>query len=221
MKKMDFVLIALLTVVTLFAVGCGGDEDASPTSTASPEATTTPEVTATPVPTQPPDELSQLLGKTAGIESVKYTMVMNTPGLPEGLTSEVWQESGKMKTQTTVMDQSTVTYADYDAQRMCTCFEATCMSMDFSQAPPDPMEQSETIAGYEPTVIGSETINGKDCLVFEWTAEGVQTKWWVDKDSGWPVRVESTGPQGTTVIEYTDLIFGDIPDSVFVFPPAC
>ncbi len=232
MKRLGFVLIIMLAVVALLVAGCGGGEEATPTATESPGATATqpptetetPGATATetPAPTQPSGELSDLLGKTGNIESVHFTMVMTAPGLPEGMTSEVWQKAGKTKTQTSVMEQTVITYTDYDAQKMCTCFEATgCMGMDFSQAPPDPVEQSMTIEQYQPTILGSETINGKDCLVFEWTVEGVHSKWWVDKDSGWPVRVETTAPQGTTVIEYTDVEFVDIPDSEFVFPAEC
>ncbi|UCC60044.1 MAG: hypothetical protein JSW38_05400 [Dehalococcoidia bacterium] len=52
MKKMGFVLIALLAVVTLFAVGCGGDEETSPTG--SPAVTQPPGGTLAPTVTQPP-----------------------------------------------------------------------------------------------------------------------------------------------------------------------
>jgi len=229
MNKLGYILILIIAMAAIVVAGCGGGDEASPTATETPETSVTPGdsatpgATATPVQTQASGELSDLLGKTSEVESVKFKMVMTAPGLPEDLTSEVWQKSGKTKTQTSVMEQVTTTYTDYDAQKMCTCFPATstCMSMDFSQAPPDPVEQSETITGYQPTVIGSETINGKDCLVFEWTAGGIDSKWWVDKDTGWPVRVESTSPQGTTVIEYTDVEFVDIPDSEFAFPAEC
>ncbi len=231
MKKLGFVLVMMLAIISLLVVGCGGGdgEEATPTATESPGATSTPEATATPretatpTPTQPSGELSDLLGKAGNIESVHFTMVMTSPVLPEDMTSEVWQKTGKTKTQTSVLEQTVITYTDYDAQKMCTCFGTTdtCMSMDFSQAPPDPVEQSGTIEQYNPTILGSETINGKDCLVIEWTVEDAQTKWWVDKDSGWPVRVETTTPQGTTVIEYTDIEFIDIPDSEFEFPAEC
>jgi outer membrane lipoprotein-sorting protein len=93
--------------------------------------------------------------------------------------------------------------------------------MDFSQAPPDPVEQSRYIEQFQPTIVGSEVVNGKDCLVFEWTAEGTQTKWWLDKDSGWPVRIESKTPQGTMRIDYTNIQFTNIPDSEFEFPAEC
>jgi len=234
MKRLGFILIMMLAVVALLVAGCGGGdgEEATPTATESPGATATqpptetetPGATATetPAPTQPSGVLGDLLGRTSEIESVHFTMVMTAPGLPEGMTSEVWQKTGKTKTQTSVMEQTVITYTDYDAQKMCTCFEATgCMGMDFSQAPPDPVEQSGMIEQYHPTILGSETVNGKDCLVFEWTVEGAHSKWWVDKDSGWPVRVETTTPQGTIVIEYTDVEFVDIPDNEFVFPAEC
>lgn len=234
MKRACFAIVMLIALISLLVAGCGGDEATEPTAqptagpTATTEATETPAETAAPTqapPTQAPPsgELSALLAKTADIKSVYFKMVMTAPGLPEDMTSEVWQKTGKTKTVTNVMGQTAVTYTDYDAQKMCTCFEATgtCMGMDFSQAPDDPVEQAELIEQYQPTIIGSETINGKECLVFQWSADGVDTKWWVDKKSGWPLRIESTSPEGTTVIEYTDIEFVDIPDSEFVFPAEC
>jgi outer membrane lipoprotein-sorting protein len=222
MKKLGLILIALMIAATVFTVGCGGDEEASPVATATPEITATPVVTPAPTepPSQVPQEIVDLLGKTAAIESMKYTMVMNAPGLPPDLTSEVWQKPGKMKYQTTAF--GAVTYTDYIAQQMCTCIaEMGCDTMDFTQAPPDPILQSEAIIGFQPTVIGSETVDGKDCLVFEYTTQGVQQKWWVDKENGWPVRIEMITPQGTTSLEYTDVEFVDIPDSEFEFPAEC
>jgi len=231
MKKSCFIVVILLTVISLLVIGCGGGEEATPAATKTPgatgttQATATPKATVTKAPTQAPPsgELSALLSKTAQVKSAHFTMTMSAPGLPQDMTSEVWQKSGKSKTETTVMGQTTVTYTDYDAQKMCTCFQATgtCMAMDFSQAPGDPVEEAEMIEGYNPTIVGSETINGKDCLVFEWTAEGVHTKWWVDKNTGWPVRIEATSSEGTTVIEYTDIDFSNIPDSEFAFPAGC
>ena len=227
MKRWGFVFVLMLAIVALLVVGCEEDEEAAPTPTATPEATptATPAATPTPTPTAtlPPDgELADILGLTSAIQSVQYDMVMTAPGMPD-ITSTVWQETNKMKTETTVQGMTIVTYIDYDAQRLGAYVPAMGMvvATDFAQAPANPTEESGTILDYQPTIIGSEILNGEDCLVFEWTAEGVQAKWWVSKADGFPRRVEMAMPEGVMIMEYSNIEFGDIPDSVFEFPPEC
>ncbi|MGB2856433.1 MAG: hypothetical protein WBC61_07300, partial [Dehalococcoidia bacterium] len=92
MKKLGFVLVMMLAIVSLLVAGCGGGdgEEATPTATESPGATATQPptetetpgatATATPAPTQPSGVLGDLLGKAGNIDSVKYDMVMTGPG---------------------------------------------------------------------------------------------------------------------------------------------
>jgi len=230
MKRLGFVFVLMLAIVALLVVGCEEDEKATPTPTATPEATptATPAATptstptATPAATPTPGELADILGLTSAIESVQFDMVMTGPGLPD-ITSTVWQKRNKMKTELTMEGMTIVTYIDYDAQRLCAYVETLGMAVatDFSQAPANPLEESGTILDYQPMVIGSETIDGKDCLVYEWTAEGITVKTWAAKADGFPRRVEVTTPEGVMIIEYSNIEFVDIPDSVFEFPPEC
>ena len=236
MKRWGFVFVLMLAIVALLVVGCEDGEEATPTPTATPEATptatpeatptptptATPEATPTPTATPPPGELADILGLTSAIQSVQFDMAMTAPGMPD-ITSKVWQKPGKSKTELSMAGQTIITYIDYDAQRLCAYIPAMGMvvATDFAQAPANPIEESGTIEQYQPTIIGSEILNGEDCLVFEWTAEGVTTKWWVSKADGFPRRIEITMPEGTTTIEYSNIEFVDIPDSEFEFPPEC
>jgi outer membrane lipoprotein-sorting protein len=217
MNRLSLALAVMFTVATLLVAGCGGGGETTPAPTATPTAS------ATPVATQPSAALSDLLGRISVVQSVKFRMVTTGPGSPEGTTSDVWQKDGRRKAETEVIGWGVSTYTDYDARKMCVCFEATgtCTSEDFSKAPADPVEQAGIIEQYHPAILGSETRDGKDCLAIEWTAEGADTRWWVDKDTGWPVRVETTTSEGTTVIEYADVEFVDIPDSEIAFPAEC
>ena len=224
MKRLGFVLVLMLAIASLLVVGCDGGEgeDATPTPTPTPTLIPTPTPTPTPTATIPPGELSEILGLTSAIESLKFDMAMTAPGMPD-ITSKVWQETNKMKTETTVQEMTIVTYIDYDAQRLCAYVPTMGMvvASDFSQAPADPIGESGTILDYQPTIIGEETIDGKVCLVFEWTTDGVHTKWWLWKAKGFPIKAVMTTPEGTTTIEYSNIEFGDIPDSEFEFPPEC
>jgi len=81
-----------------------------------------------------------------------------------------------------------------------------------------PVEQSESIEKYNPTVVGSEVLDGKNCLVVEYTTETAETKMWIWKKHGFPIRTETTTDKGTTIVEIKNIEFGDIPDTMFELP---
>jgi len=80
------------------------------------------------------------------------------------------------------------------------------------------VDDTEAISKYNPTIVGTDTIDGKKCTVVQYTIEGQTTKMWLWQDHGFPLRVEATTPQGKTTMEYKNIQFNDIPDSLFTLP---
>ncbi len=81
------------------------------------------------------------------------------------------------------------------------------------------MQDAESITNYNPKVVGTETIDGKACLVVEYSVSGAPTKMWLWQDYGFPLRVETKVPAGIKVVESSNIDFADIPDSMFELPP--
>ncbi|MFH1483877.1 MAG: DUF4412 domain-containing protein [Chloroflexota bacterium] len=160
--------------------------------------------------------MSQIFAQAAGIVSVKYDMTITAPGTPT-TTAKVWLEKNKMRTEFTAEGQTVVQLVDMDVRTMYMYIPAEnmAMKMDFSQAPEAP---TQNIEEYKPVVIGTETLDGKVCLVVEYTDEGTKTKSWMWKEKGFPIRVEMATPEGTTVMEFKNIEFADIPDSMFELP---
>ena len=79
-------------------------------------------------------------------------------------------------------------------------------------------DEAQSIMQYNPTIIGTETIDGKVCTVVQYTVEGQTAKMWLWQEHGLPIRAEVTSPQGTVVMEYKNIQLTDIPDSTFVLP---
>ncbi len=119
----------------------------------------------------------------------------------------------------TAEGQTMVYLVDSDAKTMYTYIPAQnmAMKMDFSQAP-EAATESLDLEGYNPVVIGTETLDGKVCLVVEYTVQGIKTKSWIWKEKGFPIRMETATPQGTMVMEFKNIEFVDIPDSIFELP---
>ncbi len=158
------------------------------------------------------------MAQAATIVSVKYDMVVTVPGQPTS-TQKVWEKKNKMRRELTAEGQTIVHLIDSEAKTMYTYIPAQNMAikMDFSQAA-ETATESFDLEAYNPVVIGTETLDGKVCLVAEYTVEGIKTKSWMWKEKGFPIRMETATPQGTMVIEFKNIEFVDILDSMFELP---
>jgi len=218
-------LLALLLMTTLLITGCGGGGDTTATTSPAPAATT-PKTTSPGTPTTTPPAtttsgktLGEILGLAAGITSVKYDMVMTVPGSPV-MNQTVWVKGNKMRTEITTGGQNTIMLMDIDAKTMYTYMPAQNMALKMTWNPTttSAVDDTEAISKYNPTIVGTDTIDGKKCTVVQYTIEGQTTKMWLWQDHGFPLRVEATTPQGKTTMEYKNIQFNDIPDSLFTLP---
>jgi outer membrane lipoprotein-sorting protein len=171
--------------------------------------------------------LGEILGRAAGIASVKYDMLITGPGAPT-MTQQVWVKKNKMRTEMTQQGKTQIILVevnryrplDIDAQTMYMYMPAEniAVKMNFAQVAKSAVEEAESIQNYNPTVVGTETIDGKVCLVVEYTVVEAATKAWIWEEHGFPIRVEVTTSEGTTTVEYKNIEFVDIPDSMFELP---
>ena len=149
---------------------------------------------------------------------MKYDLVLTAPGQP-AVTMNVQLKKNKMRTDMNAQGQETVQLIDMDAKTMYSYTPDlnVAVKMIYSRDP-DVATDTSKVADNKPEVIGTETVDGKVCLVVQYTAQNVTTKAWIWKDKGIPIRAESTSSQGTTVTEYKNIQFVDIADSVFQLP---
>ncbi|MCJ7523450.1 MAG: outer membrane lipoprotein-sorting protein, partial [Dehalococcoidia bacterium] len=158
--------------------------------------------------------------ESAYLGPVTYDWVLTQAGNPS-LTMKVWVEDNKRRYEFSQGRQEVIQLVDYDARIMYIYFPDQNMAYrtDFNQAPQRPIEESESLQQIQPTILGTETIDGKDCLVIEWANENTVSKSWVWQDRKFPIRMEQVTPQGTTLMEWRNIQFGDISDSMFQLPP--
>jgi hypothetical protein len=71
---------------------------------------------------------------------------------------------------------------------------------------------------YETNLVGTETINGYDCEIFEVIIDGsVVSKYWQSPDIEYPIKVIS-GANSDMVMELKNIAEGDVDDSMFQIP---
>lgn len=200
---------------------------ASPTSISTPAPTQAtiaptraPAVTSAPTPAATTGEnLGDVLGRAGGIASVKYDVLVTVTGKP-AMTQKVWVKKSKMRTEVNMLGQTSISLIDLDAKTLYSYLPAQNMAikMDFNQAPQPATDTAKSILDNQPVVIGTETLDGKICLVVQYTFKEGTTKMWIWTKYGLPIRSETTTATGTMVMEYQNIDFSDIPDSMFQLP---
>jgi len=217
-KIISLVLVVVMVMGCISLIACGGGGEEGGTTPPSNGETTPPSEEETTPP--PSDEtLGEILGRGAGIDSVKYDMLITAPGAPT-VTMHFWVKHNKMRTETTEQGQNIVMLVDYDEGVMYVYMpdENMAMKVDFGQAAKSAVEEAQAITNYNPHIIGTETRDGKVCLVAEYTVEQVTAKMWIWKEHGFPIRIETTTTEGKTIIEFKNIEFADILDRMFELP---
>jgi outer membrane lipoprotein-sorting protein len=225
--------LCLLIVLVCTLSACGGGSTQPPSSTTVTASSTQPSSTAvkttstqdtvaTTTSESSTDSLINILGLGKDITSIKFDLVMTTTG-QEPITLTVWQKPQKMREDMTMSGISVsilfdipdkVMYTYMPAQKM-----ATKAKLDATMLPESPIESTGDIMDYSPNVIGTETIDGKVCKVIAYDEAGVgNVKMWLWEEKGLPLRMEMTVSGQTTIIEYKNIDFSDIPDSIFELP---
>jgi len=167
--------------------------------------------------------LTEILDKAKDITSFKYDMVATAPG-ETAITTKMWRKGEKMRMEGTFEGKSMVYLVDVGTQLAYMYFPAenTAMKIGLSKAQEtsgdSPTEQSESVMDYNPVTLGTEVLDGKTCLVIEYTDEIGNTKMWIWTRYGITIRTEMTTAKGTSVVELKNIDFGNISDSMFELP---
>jgi outer membrane lipoprotein-sorting protein len=139
------------------------------------------------------------------------------------VTMTIYQKGNKMREEMSVGGMDAVVIINGDTQTSYTYMPslkmATKMPYDSSAIIQGSWENSTDALDYNPTIVGTETIDGKSCTVIAWevTGEG-SMKEWVWTENGFPLKMEVTYSGMTTTMEYSNVDFSDISDSTFELP---
>jgi len=222
MKNRYLAVGLCLLVLTLCLVSaCGGGGGATTSATTSTSATTTAATTSAQTTTG--SSLSDILGLGANMESVRYDMSITVTGQGT-ITATIWQKNNKMREEITIEGMTTVMIFDMDEGFIYTYMPppvnmAYKMALDASMLPQGNVGDTSAILDYNPTTVGTETIAGKACTVIEYEMPGAGSmKQWIWIDNGFPLKTEMTSGGIKTTIEYSNIDFSDIDDSMFELP---
>ncbi len=224
-RSIKWIILSGLVVIAITLAACA--RTAAPTE-APPEPATPSPATPTPSPEPQPatptpapgDTLGDILGRAKNITSMKYEVRITSPGAPE-MMQTLWMKNGKMRTETIQEGETMVGLIDRDTRTMYMYLPDQNMAMKITyQATQSAADEAGSIADYSPEVIGHEVMDGKPCVVVQYVIRGTSAKAWFWEEWGLPIRMEMAADGGTTVVQYTNIDFGNIADSMFELPPS-
>ena len=194
----------------------------TPTPTSTPIATATS--TKTPTSTSTSGKtLADIYGLGKDIGPFKFDQIITSSDTSQtAQTIKAWQKGAwtdhmKMRYEMTTEGENVVVLMDYVTQNYYMYYPGQNMAykVDISLMPKNPTEGSAQI---NTTYVSDETIDGKNCSVYQWTQGVNNFKGWIWKDHPLPIKMETTTSGQTTITECKNIVFGDIPDSMFQLP---
>jgi len=232
-RRVVWLVVSCLMGATLVLASCGSAEEEEEVVTPEEEEVVTPEEeeVVTPEEEEVTSVVDEILSRAKSVTSVKYEMVQSFPGatVAPALAMEpmkVWAKGNKMRVEMTYQGQAAVSILDADTKTVYVYLPAQNMAMKEPFTPPTtgnpvrhPADFAEWVAGEKPLVTGSETVDGKECLVAELAVEQTTGKVWIWKKYGIVIRMEVPNPQGGTIVmEWKNVEVVNIPDSMFELP---
>ena len=207
------VLLAIILSGAILA-GCGGDKNTSGQSTGQPAQTAKSET------------LDELFARGKKVDGLSYDYSMSTAEMT--MDGKVWLQGKKMKTESTVAGQNTITFFDGDTNTVILYNPTENSAMKISADMEEQGTVSDTPLDYTEDIEDTSTVkeletvvyDGVKCRVVE-VADGDKTvsKMWIREDYGIPMRIESTGSDGEKlVMEYKNMKIGTIGADVFQIP---
>ena len=175
-----------------------------------------------------PETLSETLARASSVSLVKYDCVItgrDSTGISRGgIDAKVWVKGNKMRVELTrpegtmegyLIDRNAHTmYVWYPPEDALKKIENAWEIPNFTSA----VLWAKQIAIGNPKIVSTETMDGKACLVAEFVQGEIAVKAWIWKKHPFLVRMEQTTTNGKTTIEFKNIEFGDISDSVFERP---
>jgi len=172
----------------------------------------------------PAEVINSILGKAVRADPVMYDLVTTPAGQP-AITEKMWVKGSKFRAETKVGEQPAVLIIDSSTQTMHVYAKEQNRTLKTAVRPEDGVEgftpagMAKSLRESKLTVVGTEVIDGKVCLVLEGTEEkDYNFKVWLWKEYGFPVRLELPEPKGKVILEWKNIKLGNVSDNMFVLP---
>lgn len=207
-KNLVILLLALLMLVLV--TGCGGGTKETGNQTETPANTDV--------------DVAALLAKGKDLPGLSYDSVTTTAGM-EPFATKVWVKEGNMRVEMVIPEGGgkmiSIVNASEGVVYSYSSDEQVAMKMPLEQSEVDtttPQDYSESMDAENMKYIKTETLDGRECVVYEVADPDSTGKVWIWKDYGIPVRVEAASEGEEMVMEFKNIQVSELDDSLFQLP---
>jgi outer membrane lipoprotein-sorting protein len=189
----------------------------SAAATSSKSTTTAAAVTSSTAQSAGGSSLSDLVVKASKV-AYYYAQVSVNNGTDTENMNE-WFKTGnpaKFRMEITTAGQTEVIIFDGQNYYMYTPATNTAivMSVAMAQQYSKDASSASSLTQYNPVIVGTETLDGMTCTIYQYTNQGVTSKVWIWNQYVLPVQIVT----GTTTVTYSNFSFSSIDDSKFQLP---
>ena len=167
------------------------------------------------------ESLEEILKKSDIVPALKYDQIITANG--SSVKQKIYEQKNKMRTETIKDWAALIVLVNFGTWRLYNWWPEEKMAMrgQMTEAGIPASVQARDSLNYSPTVLGAETMDGKDCLRVQYAVNEAIITQWIWKEYGLPVRLETATLNGDTIVEYQNYDFSDIPDSMFELQDKC
>jgi outer membrane lipoprotein-sorting protein len=167
-----------------------------------------------------PPQLEDLLAKAEHIDEISYDVTFELGG--QTTTVKLWLKKPMIKAESSISNGITVVrLADMEKQKGYRYYPDTKLSVvDNEDIPVPGKADTEALGKFNPSIIGTGTIDGKTCTIVMYEDGEATVKLWLWDDYGLLIRSEVTVQDSEEIVvtTITNIDFSAIPDSVFTLP---
>lgn len=206
MVRIRLVVIGILILLMSMLAGCGGNEKA---------ATVDSDAKKPSAADSKGGDIDKAMAEIKGLPGYSCEMIISGEGT-QNITSKLWASGAKWRMEMETDGIKSVMLINSKGE-IWSYMPAENLAMKMP-APPEavlPTDWAETED--KPQVIGQEEVDGYVCLVVTYPEEK-DTKCWIMKDRGLPVKIESMVNGKKTVIQYKKYNLNKQPDDLFEIP---
>jgi outer membrane lipoprotein-sorting protein len=167
-----------------------------------------------------PETVEDILSQAADVALVKYDCVWPTRS---GI-HRVWVKDNMMRIEYIQQGQTVETYLLDMEAKTSYWWKPPENKPSESVSPGEladfvsAMGMASAAASLNPRIIGTEITDGKECYLVECVSGEITIRAWIWKKHKFLVRNDLIGAEHTVTIEFKNIDFGNIPDSMFELP---
>ncbi|MGE5379732.1 MAG: hypothetical protein ACM3NT_01550 [Methylocystaceae bacterium] len=205
-RKLIMLTICFMVLSIVMVSGCGSKEKpaSSPTAAEKPQAEAGKS-----------GDLDNIIAGIQKMPGYSCEMIMTSDGAKQ-MTAKLWASGNKLRMEMEAEGQKSIIIINGKGETW-NYTPTENMAIKMAAAPQTELPTDWAASEEKPQIVGEEKVDGYDCIIV--TSPGEKdTKCWVMKDNGLPVKIEGVIDGKKALIEYKNYNINQQAEDLFTVP---